>query len=195
MRRIALGVLGMATPTFGQVEIGGMRLHGDVEVGTRFFIDRPSKSEEAKFLEYRDINEGLYLHDLRLRLFYPDERYSTELAGRQWRLDDQQYSLRTGRLGTWEVGFDWDQMRHILSTNARMLAAEVDRGVFRLPTPRPDLTAYNSARELDEKMSRIRRSSPPPRFLAVRIRARSRSLLTATFASQLRKLPTLWPVL
>lgn len=150
MTLAGLGVLGMATPTLGQVEIGGMRLDGDVEVGTRFFIDRPSKSEEAKFLEYRDINEGLYLHDLRLRLFDPDERYSTELAGRQWGLEDQQYSLRTGRLGTWEAGFDWDQMRHILSTNARMLATEVDRGVFRLPTPRPDLTAYNSARELDE---------------------------------------------
>ncbi len=41
-------------------------------------------------------------------------------------------------------------MRHIFSTNARMLATETSRGVFSLPTPRPALALYNSARELDE---------------------------------------------
>ncbi|HSL52173.1 MAG TPA: MtrB/PioB family outer membrane beta-barrel protein, partial [Candidatus Deferrimicrobiaceae bacterium] len=146
----AFGVLGAAAPASAQLEIGGMRLEGEIEAGPRFFLVEPSKSRSSKFLEYRDINEGLFLQDLRLRIFRPDESYSTELGGRQWGLQDQEYYVRTGRLGKWEFGFDWDQMRHIFSTNARMLATETSRGVFTLPTPRPALALYNSARELDE---------------------------------------------
>ena len=153
MRRLivaAFGVLGMAAPASAQQEIGGMRLEGEAEAGVRFFLEEPSKTRSSKFLEYRDINEGLFLQGLHLRLFRPDEAYSTEFGGRQWGLQDQEYYLRTGRLGKWEFGFDWDQMRHIFSTNAHMLARETSRGVFTLPTPRPALSLYNSARELDE---------------------------------------------
>jgi len=153
MRRLVLaafGVLGMAAPASAQQEIGGMRLEGEVEAGVRFFLEEPSKTRSSKFLEYRDINEGLFLQGLHLRLFRPDEAYSTEFGGRQWGLQDQEYYLRTGRLGKWEFGFDWDQMRHIFSTNAHMLATETSRGVFTLPTPRPALARYNDARELDE---------------------------------------------
>jgi MtrB/PioB family decaheme-associated outer membrane protein len=146
----AFGVLGIAAPAFAQQEIGGLRLEGEIEAGPRFFIEEPSKTRSSKFLEYRDINEGLYLQDLRLRLFTPDEAYSTEFGGRQWGLEDQEYYLRTNRLGKWEFGFDWDQIRHIFSTNARMQSTETSRGVFTLPTPRPGLASYNSARELDE---------------------------------------------
>jgi MtrB/PioB family decaheme-associated outer membrane protein len=146
----AFGVLGMAATASAQQEIGGMRLEGDVEAGVRFFLEEPSKSRSSKFLEYRDINEGLFLQGLHLRLFRPDEAYSVEFGGRQWGLQDQEYYLRAERLGKWEFGFDWDQMRHIFSTNARMLATESSRGVFTLPTPRPALALYNSARELDE---------------------------------------------
>ena len=153
MRRLivaAFGVLGMVAPASAQQEIGGMRLEGEAEAGVRFFLEEPSKTRSSKFLEYRDINEGLFLQGLHLRLFRPDEAYSTEFGGRQWGLQDQEYYLRTGRLGKWEFGFDWDQMRHIFSTNAHMLARETSRGVFTLPTPRPALSLYNSARELDE---------------------------------------------
>lgn len=147
---IALGVLGAAAPASAQVEIGGMRVEGDIEAGPRFFIEEPSKSRQSKFLEYRDINQGLYLQDLHLRIFRPDESYSTELGGKLWGLQTQEYSLRAGRTGLWEFGFNWDQMRHIFSTNARMLADETSRGVFTLPATRPALALYNSARELDE---------------------------------------------
>lgn len=153
MRRLILtvfGVLGVAAPAAAQQEIGGLRLEGDVEAGVRFFLEEPSKSQSSKFLEYRDINQGLFLQGLNLRLFRPDESYSAEFGGRQWGLQDQEYYLRAGRLGKWEFGFDWDQMRHIFSTDARMLATETSRGVFSLPTPRPALSLYNSARELDE---------------------------------------------
>jgi MtrB/PioB family decaheme-associated outer membrane protein len=50
---------------------------------------------------------------------------------------------------TWQFSFEWDQMRHVLFTNTRMLSGEPDRGVFTLSTPRPPLASYNTAPERD----------------------------------------------
>lgn len=130
-------------------EIGGFRLEGYVESGVRFFLD-PSQKERAKFEEYRDINQGLYLQGLWLRFFTPDEKYSGVIGGRQWGQQDQEYHLSFERLGRWEVGFEWDQMRHIFSTNARTLTSETSRGVFALPNPRPAISTYNNGRSIDE---------------------------------------------
>lgn len=151
---VAVSVLGVAGGASAQVPLGGMNLEGEVTSGTRFFLEEPSKSRAAKFEEYRDLREGLVLQELRLRLLRPDESYSVGLEGGKWGLRDQEFSLRGGRLGLWEFGFDWDQTPHIYSTNARMLAAETHRGVFELPTARPLLPAYNAGRELDEISTR-----------------------------------------
>jgi hypothetical protein len=51
--------------------IGGFNFEGYGEAGVRFFGEKPSESQEAKFMEYRDINSGLYLEGLRLRFFTP----------------------------------------------------------------------------------------------------------------------------
>ena len=132
-----------------QTQIGGFNIEGYAEAGVRFFLD-PSQKERAKFEEYRDINQGLYLQGLWLRFFTPDEKYSGVIGGRQWGLQDQEYHLSFERLGRWEVGFEWDQMRHIFSTNARTLVNETSRGVFALPNPRPPLINYNNGRSIDE---------------------------------------------
>jgi MtrB/PioB family decaheme-associated outer membrane protein len=149
----ALAVLAVPNMASAQdatrTQIGGVNIEGYGEAGVRFFGEEPPGSRRAKFLEYRDINEGLYLQELRLRFFTPDEKYSGEFGGRQWGLQDQEFHLLGERLGKWQAGFDWDQMRHIYSTNARMLAVEGPRGVFTLPG-RPPLNTYNSAPDLDE---------------------------------------------
>ena len=89
-----------------QTQLGGFNLEGDAEAGVRFFIDGPRRSSWAKFEEYRDINSGLFLQGLRLRLFTPDEKYSGVLGGRQWGLTDQEYSLGGERLGLGGFGFE-----------------------------------------------------------------------------------------
>jgi MtrB/PioB family decaheme-associated outer membrane protein len=136
------------TETAPPIEIGGFRLEGYGEAGVRFFGQRPTEKESAKFEEYRDINQGLYLQGLWLRFFTPDEKYSGVIGGRQWGLQDQEYHLSFERLGRWEVGFEWDQMRHIFSTDARTLLNETSRGVYALPNPRPSpsLDTYNNGR-------------------------------------------------
>ena len=116
----------------------GLMVEGYGEAGLRFFAG-PTQKESAKFLEYRDINNGLYLEGLWLRIHTPDEKYSGEISGRQWGLEDQEYHFSFERLGQWEAGFDWDQMRHIFSTTARTMWNETSRGVFALANPRPPI--------------------------------------------------------
>jgi MtrB/PioB family decaheme-associated outer membrane protein len=139
-----------AAPAGAQTQFGGWTLEGAIEAGLRLLPDEPSKNEQAKFQEYRDLEQGLFLESLRLRLFTNDERIFVELAGRAWGLQDQEYLLGVGRLGLWEGGFEWNQIPHTFSTNARFMAAENPFGFFTLPTPRPPLNQHNAAGEPDE---------------------------------------------
>jgi len=160
-------VLAVAAPAPAQTQIGGLGIEGNVEAGWRFFVDEPAKSRRAKWEEYRDYPGGPLLEDLQLRIFRSDESYSAEIGGSKWGQQDQEFWLRAGRLGRWEFGFDWDQIPHVFSTNARFLPTETSRGVFTLPTPRPALVLYNSApdREISERWDTARiffKLSPTP---------------------------------
>ena len=139
-----------ASPAAAQLSIGGMNLEGGFEAGYRLLPDEPSTERYGKFVEYRDITESPFLNSVNLRLFRPDESYSTEIAGSKWGQQDQEFSLRSGRLGLWEFGFDWDQTPHVYSTTGRTMYNETDRGVFRLSTPRPALATWNRAALIDE---------------------------------------------
>jgi MtrB/PioB family decaheme-associated outer membrane protein len=148
-------VVGRPGSASAQLSLGGFNLEGEVEAGPVLFIDEPSRSRKGKFEEYRDMTEGLWLHRLQLRLFRPDESYSTELEGSKWGYEDQYYRLGAGRLGLWQFNFEWDQIPHVYSTTARLLARETERGVYRLDTPRPaPLSVHNSAPELGEVSTR-----------------------------------------
>src|SRR3984893_12797244 len=131
-------------------QIGGWNLEGYVEPGVRFFLENPNGKHtpgkaDGKFEEYRDINQGLYLDGLRLRLYRPDEQYSVELSGKDWGLHTQEYSLSGERLGLWQVGFEWGQMRHIYSTDAQTFLKIFGGNVFILPNTRPPLSTWNGA--------------------------------------------------
>src|SRR5574341_76979 len=145
-----LTALVFTAPAAAQTQVFGLNAEGEIEVGGRIYGEKPSRTRSAKFEEYRDLPELPYLGQFQFRLFKPDESYSSEFTGSKWGQQDQEFSLRTGRLGLWEFGFDWDQTPHLFSTNARMLATESARGVFTLPAPRPAGAAYNTAPGLDE---------------------------------------------
>jgi MtrB/PioB family decaheme-associated outer membrane protein len=149
-----LVLLASAGPALAQgktdTQIGGWNLEGYVEPGVRFFLENPNGNHtpgkaDGKFEEYRDINQGLYLDGLRLRLYRPDEKYSVELSGKDWGLHTQEYSLSGERLGLWQVGFEWDQMRHIYSTDAQTFLKVFGGNVFILPGTRPPLSTWNGA--------------------------------------------------
>lgn len=163
----ALAVLLAASPVAAQYQFGGMNIEGEIETGVRFFIEEPSKTRSAKFQEYRDVDDGLFLGRFYLRAFRDDDGYAAEFAGTQWGNEDQSFSLGAGRLGLWEFGFEWDQMRHVLYTNTRFLANEAERGVYVLPTTRPPIATHNGApeRELSVRWDTARlawRLTPTP---------------------------------
>ena len=85
-----------------------------------------------------------------LRFFTPDEKYSGVIGGRQWGLQDQEYHLSFERLGRWEAGFEWDQMRHVFSTNARTLANETVAGSSRCRIRAPRSSTTTTAPSIDE---------------------------------------------
>src|SRR5262249_47004818 len=147
---VALHVVGAVGVASAQTQLGGWNLEGEAEFGGRWYLDRPPQSSRAKLEEYRDLTPGPVLFGLNLRLLRPDESIYGEFRGPQWGYFGQDYYLSVGSLGTWQFDFLWDQTPHIISTNARLLATEQQRGVFVLPTPRPALPLHNSAPDLDE---------------------------------------------
>jgi MtrB/PioB family decaheme-associated outer membrane protein len=145
----ALLVLGMASLAPAQPSLFGLNAEGEVVLSGRFYLSEPSQEDKAKLIEYRDLDEQPF-GAFRLRLFRPDDAYSVEMGGNKIGQSDQEFFLMAERPGTWKFNFDWDQIPHIYSTNARILATEPTEGVFTLPTPRPILPTYNSGRMLDE---------------------------------------------
>jgi MtrB/PioB family decaheme-associated outer membrane protein len=139
--------LGCPTPASAQLKLGDWTLEGGAEAGGRFFINEPPQSSRAKWEEYNDYT-GPFLDNLGLRLWSPDDKYWAEFGGTKWGAQDQEFTLGAGRLGLYEFNFEWDQIWHLLSTDARLLAVQSTSGsvgVFTLPSTRPSLVFYNSA--------------------------------------------------
>ena len=88
---VALTVLAVATPAAAQFSLEGMNVEGEVEAGLRFLPDRPSRTERGKFEEYRDFTQGPFVQGLQLRIFRPDESYSTSFSGAKWGQQDQEF--------------------------------------------------------------------------------------------------------
>jgi MtrB/PioB family decaheme-associated outer membrane protein len=147
---VALAGAGAATPATAQVPLGSLFLEGEIEAGVRLLPAAPSRAARQTFEEYRDLPEGAFLEDLKLRLFTPDHRYGVDLAGSKWGQRDQEFGAAVSRLGLWRLGFSWDETPHLLSSTARVLELETARGIFTLPNPRPPLGAANFGRRLDE---------------------------------------------
>src|SRR5215831_644343 len=79
-----------------KTQLFGWNLEGEVESGIQALPQNPTGSHtpglaDGKFEEYRDTRglgsdnqSGLFLENLQLRLFRPDEAYSIEMAGKNW---------------------------------------------------------------------------------------------------------------
>ncbi|HWC03854.1 MAG TPA: MtrB/PioB family decaheme-associated outer membrane protein [Methylomirabilota bacterium] len=144
MASAATLMLALAYPARAETQLYGFNVEGEFDLGGRIYIERPPPEERSIFEQYRDLPEAPF-GAFRFRLFRPDESYSLDLGGYNIGQKDQAYFLSTGRLGLWNFDFEWDQIPHTLSTDARSLYTEPSVGVFSLPSPRPPLSAYNLA--------------------------------------------------
>ena len=146
---VLLSALSIPRVVSAQTVLGGSWvLEGEAEAGFRLLPGEPSKSESAKFEEYRDLPANRpFLDHLDLRLFTIDQQLFFELGGSKWGQKDQEYSLGAGRLGLWEGSFEWNQIPHTFSTNARFLATEGSaRRVRACPRPARPGEAQRGAR-------------------------------------------------
>jgi hypothetical protein len=132
-------------------EVLGLKTSGDLTVGGRIFIEKPSKQEEAKFEEYRDLPESAFAPYLRLRGDSKDDFYTVEFLGENVGQTDQMFQLRSYGVGQFNFLFEWNQIPHIFCTNCRTLFTENPQATFNLPNPRPSpLSVWNSAPEIDQ---------------------------------------------
>src|SRR5215469_8294506 len=140
-----------------QTKLGGWNLQGEIEQALFGLIQNPNGNRtpglaDGKFEEYRDINgissgTGLLLESLNLRLFRPDESLSFQITGKEWGLHTQEFHLLGEHIGVWQAGFDWDQMRHIYSTDSQTLLKNFGDSVFIVrgsPGGRPPIPAWNN---------------------------------------------------
>ena len=118
-------------------EFFGLKASGDVVVGGRVYADRPKDDERAKFEEYRDLSETIFLDWLRLRGDTKDDFYTVEILAKNGGLDDQNFQLRSYGVGSFDFLFEWDQTPHNISRNSQTLYVEGPDGTFILPSPRP----------------------------------------------------------
>jgi MtrB/PioB family decaheme-associated outer membrane protein len=145
----ALGLSAMAGVASAQTSIYGLQVDGYVELGGRVYIDEPPPQNRAKLEEYRDLDQQPF-GAFGVRLFRPDQSLAIEAGGNKIGQDDQEFFLGAGKPGLWRFDFDWNQIPHVYSTDARLLAIEPSPGVFTLPSPRPNLKLYNAAPQVDE---------------------------------------------
>src|SRR5262250_960282 len=140
-----------------QTKLGGWNLQGEIEQALFGLIQNPNGNRtpglaDGKFEEYRDINgissgTGLLLESINLRLFRPDESLSFQITGKEWGLHTQEFHLLGEHIGVWQAGFDWDQMRHIYSTDSQTLLKNFGDNVFIVrgsPGGRPPIPAWNN---------------------------------------------------
>jgi MtrB/PioB family decaheme-associated outer membrane protein len=145
----AVAVMAAAGVASAQTSLFGLNAEGDVELGGRVYIDKPSDEERAKLEEYRDLSEQPF-GAFRFRLFPPNEAYSISGSGLNVGQEDQEFSLGVARPGLLTGEFEWVQIPHLYYTTGRLLATQPADNIFVLPTPRPPLEAYNVARRVDE---------------------------------------------
>jgi MtrB/PioB family decaheme-associated outer membrane protein len=148
----AAGVLALSAVSdvaSAQTSIYGLQVDGYVEMGGRVYIDEPPPQNRAKLEEYRDLDQQPF-GAFGVRLFRPDQSLAIEAGGDKVGQDDQEFFLGAGKPGLWQFDFGWNQIPHVYSTNARLLATEPSPGVFTLPSPRPNLNLYNAAPQVHE---------------------------------------------
>jgi Protein of unknown function (DUF3374). len=114
------------------------------ELGERSFIDEPDRHAFAKLVEYKAVPTGPVVLHLLLGYTAADSITVLQLNGTNLGQRDQSLRLRGNSPGRFDVQLRWDRIPHTFSTNARSFGSETSPGVFVLPNPRPDTTAWNS---------------------------------------------------
>lgn len=142
----------LALPELGSAQ-GGV-LTAAFAVGVRARVDSLDDHSRGKFEEYRHVPTGPILEAARLQ-YAPGDGFRTyTLVVREVGERDQGAWAGGNEPGRWTALVRWDRIPHTFSTTARSLGEEVSRGVYTLPTPRPQVADWNGAPYIDPVRTR-----------------------------------------
>jgi MtrB/PioB family decaheme-associated outer membrane protein len=112
-----------------QIDIGNFSVTGSAEIGG---LPRHKTGNEAKFEEYRDLPETVIVPELELKIDSKKNDYYLEYDSTKVGRDDQNFSLRFGRHGLWDVEFEWDQIPHFFNGDTSATPFKARDGTFTL---------------------------------------------------------------
>ncbi len=139
----------LLSPAWG-VELEDGTLSGIVDITGRFVGD---ERQSAKFQEYRDLRDGV-TGDVQL-LYRHRNGYFLGVDAESIGLDDQSYSLRGGRYGSFKFDAGYDQIPHRFAFDAKTLYSGVGSGNLRL-SPQLQLDLQNTPNGSAAQVSTLR---------------------------------------
>jgi MtrB/PioB family decaheme-associated outer membrane protein len=159
---VAVGCTGLAWPLAASAQAppstptpppsadsSGPGVHVAADLGPRTFSQPITAQQRAKFLDYRDVPSKALVQALVLDYTPADNYRRFELGANDVGLLDQTIVAHAKQPGLFDVSLRWDRIPHTFSTDGRSLLTETSRGVYTLPTPRPDTAAFNRAPFID----------------------------------------------
>jgi len=115
---LGLGVLLSGRAAGAAAEILDHTVKGEMELGGRQIYGERGSS---KFEEYREIRNGLFLDLFKLEVEDKEQRRFYQFRVKDAVEEDQNYLLRLGSYGKYEVQLEWDQLPHVFSNTGRSL--------------------------------------------------------------------------
>lgn len=107
-------------------------------------------TDSAKFQEYRDIPNGLYLDSLGLRMESKDGLRRYNLLAKHLSLKDSRVTFQVNEFGKYSAELTYDRTPHLFALNGKTIFSNPSRNSFVLPDPvQTDLQALAEAGTVD----------------------------------------------
>lgn len=91
----------------------------------------------AKYTEYRDLRDDVYVPTLRWNLFNTETGLFINLAGRDLTRKDQSIAVSGGHVNRWALNVVWDEIPHNFSNKAQTPYVRTGAGLFEVPATVP----------------------------------------------------------
>ncbi len=106
-------------------------------------LTRKIEGEKAKFNEYRDLRDGIYVG---AKTHYERERYFIDFQAEDIGYKTQRYDLSGGKWGSFQYYFNYDETPHNLTYGARSIFSGIGGTNLNYPThpPSTNISTWNS---------------------------------------------------
>ncbi|MBE9537112.1 MAG: MtrB/PioB family decaheme-associated outer membrane protein [Proteobacteria bacterium] len=89
-------------------------------------------NDSSKFNEYKDDENDIYVHEIKLKVTDKDTNRSFDFSGSNLSRSDQDISLRYSLPGKWSIDIDWSEIPHLISNQAKTPYDYIGNGTYRV---------------------------------------------------------------